>query len=112
MVSNHLLKKTEAGILLALKVSPKAAKNKLGKIMLDTKGRSVLKVYVTAAPENGEANEAVINLLAKVLQLKKSQLTIYQGKTDKNKTILITCKDKVDATETLYMLLQKAQVGK
>lgn len=104
--NNHaLFKKTEKGVLLSLKVSPNASKNQLGKIMVDAKGHSVLKVFVMAVPEDGKANQAVIDLLAKNFHLKKSQFTIYRGETDKNKTILITPGNKLETVETLYQFL-------
>lgn len=48
-----------------------------------------LIVRVTAAPEKGKANAAVIALLAKALGVPKSALRLTAGETDRNKTILI-----------------------
>lgn len=44
------------------------------------------KVYVTAAPESGKANEAVIKLLAKTFGISKSSLTLVRGATGQLKT--------------------------
>lgn len=74
--------------LLSIKVTPKAAKTYIGDIM-DLGGESTLKVYVTAAAEDGKANEAVLKLLSKEMGVSKSSLEIVFGATDRNKKILI-----------------------
>jgi uncharacterized protein (TIGR00251 family) len=77
------------GLLLRLKVTPKAAKNTIGDIFVDNNQITMLKVYVTTVPENGKANQAVQKLLAKALKLPKSGLQLVAGHTDKHKTFLI-----------------------
>jgi len=52
-------------------------------------GTALYKIYVTAAPEDGKANEAVIKLLAKNLGVAKSSLTIMRGHTSRDKVIKI-----------------------
>ena len=47
-----------------------------------------LRVYVTAPPEKGRANKAVINLLAKYFDIKKSQIEIVSGHRGQNKTVI------------------------
>ena len=44
-----------------------------------------IKIYVTAVPENGKANKAIINLIAKELKIAKSQLKLIRGETSKEK---------------------------
>ncbi len=70
---------------LTLKVAPKAAKTAVNGWMGDT-----LKVSVTAAPDKGKANQAVIELLAQVLGVPKSALHIVRGETSHNKTLEVT----------------------
>jgi uncharacterized protein (TIGR00251 family) len=48
-----------------------------------------LKVAVTAPPEDGRANEALVELLAKKLGLKRSQVTLLSGQTSREKRFLI-----------------------
>lgn len=67
---------------LTLKVAPKAAKTAVNGWMGET-----LKISVTAAPDKGKANQAVIELLAQVLGLPKSALHIVRGETSHNKTL-------------------------
>ena len=46
-----------------------------------------LKVYLTAAPIEGKANKALLEILAEHLSVRKSQLTILKGKKAKSKLI-------------------------
>ena len=51
---------------------------------------SVLLVRVTATPEDGRANEAILALLAKVLGRPRSELSLLRGATSRDKLILIS----------------------
>ena len=48
------------------------------------------KVWLTAAPEKGKANKALIDILARELRIAKSRIEIKYGKTAKVKTIEIS----------------------
>jgi uncharacterized protein YggU (UPF0235/DUF167 family) len=49
----------------------------------------MLKVCVTQSPEKGKANKAVIELMAKSLGLRKSQIELLSGETSHQKRFLI-----------------------
>jgi uncharacterized protein YggU (UPF0235/DUF167 family) len=49
----------------------------------------MLKVCVTQSPEKGKANKAVIELMAKSLNLRKSQIELLAGETSHKKRFLI-----------------------
>ena len=69
---------------LRLRVSPKAASNRL----VGWHGEA-LKLRVTAAPERGKANDAVIALLAEALALPRQAITLVQGETAQDKIVEI-----------------------
>jgi len=48
-----------------------------------------LKVWLTAAPTEGQANEALIAYLASALRLAKSKITLVSGDKHRNKRLLI-----------------------
>jgi len=48
------------------------------------------KVRVTAAPEAGQANDAVLELLARTLDLPRRDLAIETGATSRNKLVSLT----------------------
>lgn len=74
------LRETPRGLLLYVKATPKAAKTEVAGIRNGT-----LLVKVTAAPEKGKANDAVIALLAKSAGVSKSAFEIVSGETDRHK---------------------------
>ena len=69
---------------LHLKVVPKASRDRVVGWVGDR-----LKVQVTAAPERGKANDAVIGVLAAALGLARSQVRIVAGETSPLKTVEI-----------------------
>jgi len=77
------------GVRLAVRLTPRASAARIGRVEPDDSGRAALKVYVTAAPEDGKANTALIRLLAKAWRLPKSAIEIVSGQTDRRKTLLI-----------------------
>ena len=74
---------------LNIKVTPKARQERIKK-EAQPDGTSLYRVYVTAAPEDGKANEAVIRLLAEEFNVPKSTITILRGHTSREKVVSIT----------------------
>lgn len=88
------LQESAAGIRLRIKVAPKAKRNEIGGFLDEpddgrSGGGKALKVAVTAAPEDGKANAAVIALLAKELGVAKSAVSVVAGATDRRKIVEI-----------------------
>ncbi len=75
---------TDSGVTLSLKVQPNAKKSRVVGLHGDK-----LKVAVTAVPEDGKANKAVIALLSKELGIKASMMSIVSGLTSRDKKIFI-----------------------
>ena len=75
------------GVRVRLRVQPRARRNQVGGLAAEADGGAALKVAVTAAPEDGKANAAVIALLADAWDVPKSSLTVVAGATDRRKTI-------------------------
>jgi len=76
---------TAAPTRLSVKVSPKASRDAVNDWMGDT-----LKLSVTAAPEKGKANQAVIELLSETLDLPKRNIRVVRGETEPRKLLEIT----------------------
>ena len=72
----------EASTRLRLRVAPGARRNEL----VGRHGDG-WKVRVTAAPEGGRANEAVLDLLARSLGLPRRSPTIVSGQTARDKVV-------------------------
>ncbi|WP_298333491.1 DUF167 domain-containing protein [Asticcacaulis sp.] len=72
---------------LVVRLTPKAAADRVDGWEADEQGRPFLKVRVTAPPIEGRANEALIAFLAKRLKLPKSRLSLLAGDTSRLKQI-------------------------
>ena len=77
------------GVRLAIKVTPKAARNAIAGVAPEADGGAVLKISVTTVPEDGKATAAVIALLAKTWKLPKTSITLVSGAADRRKTLFI-----------------------
>lgn len=71
-------------IKLSVKVVPGTSQNKISGWLGDS-----LKVRVRAQPEKGKANKAVLELLAKELDLPVKKLSISSGHASSNKIVEI-----------------------
>jgi len=49
----------------------------------------MLKISVTQAPEKGKANKALIAVIAKALDVRKSQVELLSGETSSRKKFLL-----------------------
>ena len=65
-------------------VQPRASRAKLGPVH---DGR--LKVAVTSPPVDGEANQAVVDLLARILGVPRSAIEVIAGMTSRRKTVRV-----------------------
>lgn len=72
-------------MMMTCHVRPGAKENKI-----EWLSETEAKVWLTAAPEKGKANKALIDMLAKDLKIAKSKIEIKYGKTAKVKTIVIS----------------------
>ena len=93
---------TETGLRLFVRVTPGSAKNEIAGIWQGADDERRLVIKVTAPPDKGKANTAIIKLLASETGLAKSCFSIIAGETARLKTIEIT-----GQTEPLTMLMKK-----
>lgn len=71
--------------IIALRVTPKSSANKVEGWIDDANGQRWLKLRVTAPPDDGKANKAVIKLMAAHLGVPASQCEIVRGHTSRQK---------------------------
>ena len=76
-------------MLLAVRVTPKSARNQVTGLHAAADGLVSLAVKVTAPPDKGKANKAVIEVIAKAAGVAKSSFRIVAGETDRSKTLLV-----------------------
>ena len=73
---------TDGGITFDVLVTPRASRGRLGPVHGDR-----VKIAVTSPPVDGEANAAVIELVARALGVPRGAVTITAGHTSRRKTV-------------------------
>lgn len=73
-----------------MRLQPKASAERILGVIEDGAGGHVLKVAVTAPPEAGKANDALLSLLAKTLGVKRRDLSLVLGAADRRKVVSIS----------------------
>lgn len=81
---NIPFKQSKNGIVISVRVEPKASKKGISGIRGDT-----LKVKLTASPVEGRANEQLKEVLGEAFNVKKTSIKILRGLTSKNKLVEI-----------------------
>lgn len=77
------------GLALCVRLTPKGGRDAIDGLDHLSDGRAVIKARVRAAPENNEANQAMIALFAKSLGVSKSMIVLESGATSRLKTLAI-----------------------
>lgn len=77
------------GVVVTIRLTPKSARDEICGLERLSDGRAVVKAKVRAAPEKGEANEALLRLLASALGAPRSQAALLSGATNRLKTIKV-----------------------
>ncbi len=83
-VENLKISQTPAGITFQVKVVPAGSRTSIEGCYGD-----MLKVKLSAAPEKGKANEALLEFLAEKLDIKRKFIKIVSGLTSKVKQVAI-----------------------
>ena len=94
------LQERSGGVVLAVKAQPGARRNGI----VGTHA-GALKVAVSAAPENGKATAAIIELLADELDLSRSDIQLLTGATNRNKQFLLTGVEKSELERRIAAVL-------
>ncbi len=89
-------------LLLAVRLTPNGGRDALDGVETTADGQTHLKARVTAVPEKGKANKALIALLSKALKVPKTSISLISGDTARQKILRITgdpedLKTRIDA---------------
>src|SRR5262249_33985766 len=79
-----VIKQTLSGVELLVLVQPRASRSK---IVGAHDGR--LKIALAAPPVDGEANAALIDLIAKVFEVRRGDVTLLDGQTGRRKRVFV-----------------------
>lgn len=75
--------------MLAVRLTPRSARDSIEGVENLSDGRAVLKVRVRALPTDGEANAALARLLAKAVGVPTCNVILVAGATTRLKRLLI-----------------------
>jgi uncharacterized protein YggU (UPF0235/DUF167 family) len=78
------------GLRLSVRLAPNASTERIIGLAAEADGGVALKIAVTAAPEAGKANDALLALLARLLGVPKRALTLLRGAGDRRKLVHVT----------------------
>ena len=88
--------KTVDGYLLRVRLQPNSSCCKILGVMQNADGAEFLKICINSVPEKGKANKELLDFLAKVLDVAKSELAVKTGLTDRWKIIEIKTNKNLD----------------
>lgn len=77
------------GVVIVVRLTPKGGRDGIDGIEQLADGRCVLKARVRAAASEGEANDALVRLLADVLDVAPRQVSVIAGATARIKRLMI-----------------------
>jgi uncharacterized protein (TIGR00251 family) len=80
---------TAGGILLVVRLTPKGGRDAIDGIEDLGDGRAVLKARVRAVPSEGEANAALVRLMARALGVAPRDVAVAAGATSRIKRLKI-----------------------
>src|SRR5512140_2858321 len=78
------LREQPDGVMLAIKLQPRASSNEIGEALGDE-----LRVKVTAPPVDAAANEALVRLLADKLDCPRNRVELLRGHTSRHKMVKV-----------------------
>ena len=78
----NFIRAQKDGVCLAVKLQPRASRNEIGAPLGDE-----LKIKVTAPPVDAAANEALLRLLADVLDCPRGKVELVRGHSSRHKVI-------------------------
>lgn len=78
------LRVQDGGVLLSVKLQPRASSNEIGEPL-----GNELRIKVTAPPVDAAANEALVRLLAERLDCPRNRVELVRGHTSRHKSVLL-----------------------
>jgi uncharacterized protein len=91
------------GAAISIHVTPRARKNAI--IAINANG--IVRIHLTSPPVDGKANRALINYLADVFGVKKTDIEIVAGHNGRDKIVTIINKSAVDIQKTLVLQMKQ-----
>jgi uncharacterized protein YggU (UPF0235/DUF167 family) len=88
------------GVRVSVRLTPRASSDRLGGVVTGADGRKALQAWVSAPPEDGKANAALLKLLAKSCRMPASSFAVARGQAQRLKLVEVAG----DAAELMQRL--------
>lgn len=95
------IKQGDQGIILKVKVLPKATRAGLLEIKND-----FLKIAVNSPPVKGQANKECLKLISKAVGLPKSRIELISGESDRYKIFRLNTNDMITVRDKILSFLK------
>lgn len=90
-------------IIIKIHAKPGAKQNSVTNVLDEAIG-----VQIAAPPVDGEANAELVKYISKVLQLRKSDVSVDRGSKSREKTILIDKSAAITITQAMELINKEA----
>jgi|SRR6516164_9445333 uncharacterized protein (TIGR00251 family) len=91
------------GVLLSIKLQPRAANNEIGEPL-----GNELRIKVTAPPVDSAANEALLRLVAQTLDCPRGKVELVRGHTSRHKVLKVFGVSEDEVTSKLSRAQSRA----
>ena len=85
------------GAALAIRVTPRARRNEIVEVLSD----GTVKIRLTALPDEGQSNQALVDFLSDVLNVPAARIEIVAGTTGRDKLVSILDLDADTVHQTI-----------
>lgn len=92
-------------VRISVRLTPNGGRDAIEGFEIGPKGDRLLKARVSAPPEGGKANKALIALLSKALKVPKTSIEIASGETSRIKNLRIAVDPEVFAEKLSALTL-------
>lgn len=93
----------DGGITIAVRVVPGASRTKLAGLHA-----GALRIAVAAPPEGGKANEELVDFLAQLFEVRRGDVCLVRGQTNRDKVIAIAGVEPGAVRKRIALLLTAA----
>ena len=83
-MANLMIQEVNGGVVFVAKIVPGSSRTGVCGLL-----NGMLKIKISAAPEKGKANQALVGFLAKKLGVKKNAVSIISGQTNPVKQVQV-----------------------
>ncbi len=96
-VRKYHLHDGRSGAALAVRVTPRASRNSIKKILPD----GTIAISLIAPPVEGKANDCLVKFLAEILDVPPSKMEIISGEKGRNKLVIVLDIDSEEVQKRL-----------